>query len=514
MTYDALAGMVDKTFAFSLSRTFSREEAEELTQEILFQAVKSLNTLQDDEKFEQWYWQLANNTLKAFRRGRARLRDWFSYDEVTLPPYEDDYAWEKDQEYQELRKKIAFLSAAYRDIVVMHYYNNLTCREIARRLGIPEGTVTYRLSIARHKLQKECGIMNPSALKPIALEIRISGEGSYNGADRPFPWQYISDALSQNILWHAYREPKSVEELAELTGVPAFYIEDSLANLIKREAVIQPTKNTVQTNFLIFDDPALQYGKAHAGKLAQSLSAPFYQCAQALTEQTLSLGVATAEKPFDELLCLFSLLALDESVSQYPPSPFEKPPVRYDGNIWEYRGNIPGAACEGGLGMNKNLNRGVPASYSHYVYSFSPFQSQKMMYDHELAVCAALLQGKPLTDKEKETAAQMLAAGYLRRKGEEIAVSMPVFTAGQYEAFKALVRETFSAFFPLYQKEMQRYVGGYVSLFPRHLKAAAERNGFYLFVSMFTKVVSVWLSQGNIHIRNGAVCDVLIGHSE
>ena len=100
--------------------------------------------------------------------------------------------------------------------------------------------------------------MNKAALKPVRLEIGIAGEGNYDGAERPFPWQYINDALSQNILWYAYREPKTVEELSELTGVPAFYIEDSITNLRKREAVIRPTKSTVQTDFLIFDEQIYQ----------------------------------------------------------------------------------------------------------------------------------------------------------------------------------------------------------------------------------------------------------------
>lgn len=91
--------------------------------------------------------------------------------------------------------------------------------------------------------------MNETALKPAQLKIRIHGEGNYNGEDRPFPWQYIDDALSQNILWYSYREPRTVEQLSSLTGVPAFYIEDRIENLIKREAVIRPTKKTVQTNF-------------------------------------------------------------------------------------------------------------------------------------------------------------------------------------------------------------------------------------------------------------------------
>lgn len=53
--YERITEMLDKTFAWSVARTFSREEAEELTQEILFQALKSISELRDDNKFEPWF---------------------------------------------------------------------------------------------------------------------------------------------------------------------------------------------------------------------------------------------------------------------------------------------------------------------------------------------------------------------------------------------------------------------------------------------------------------------------
>ncbi len=285
MDLERVAGMLDKTFAFAINRTFSREEAEELAQEIMLQALKGLETIEDQTKFEAWFWRLADITFKVFKRGKARIRNCFSFNDVSAPLYEDEYTFIQDEEYQNLRRQIASLSASYREIVILHYYDNLTCREIAQSLSMPEGTVTYRLSMARNKLKKECSIMTESALKPMKLEISMSGGGDYNGVDRPFPWQYINDSLSQNILWYAYREPKTVGDLSKLTGVPAFYLEERIQNLINREAVIQPTKNTVQTDFLIFDGQASAYGQAHASEFARSVSEGFFDAAKELTKK-------------------------------------------------------------------------------------------------------------------------------------------------------------------------------------------------------------------------------------
>ena len=82
--------------------------------------------------------------------------------------------------------------------------------------------------------------MTESALKPIRLHLAIYGSGDYDGDRFPFPQTYIRDALSQNILFHCYETPKTVEQLSELCGVPAYYVEDSLRNLSARGAVTTP----------------------------------------------------------------------------------------------------------------------------------------------------------------------------------------------------------------------------------------------------------------------------------
>ena len=125
--------------------------------------------LRDDNKFEPWFWRLASITLKAFKRGKAKNRSIMSFDEVTALVFEDDYNFEFYEEYQNLRRSIAQMSAAYRDIIVMHYYDNLSCRAISQKLGMPEGTVMYRLSMARNKIKEGCNQMNETALKPCLL---------------------------------------------------------------------------------------------------------------------------------------------------------------------------------------------------------------------------------------------------------------------------------------------------------------------------------------------------------
>ena len=513
MDYERISKMLDKTFAWSVAHTFSREEAEELTQEIMFQALKSIGELKDDSKFESWFWRLASITLKAFKRGKARRKNAMSINEVADIAFEDDYSFESDEEYQNLRRSIAQMSAAYRDIIVMYYYDNLSCKDISRKLGIPEGTVTYRLSLARSRLKERCSQMNETALKPVQLIIRIHGEGNYNGEDRPFPWQYIDDALSQNILWYSYREPKTVEELSSLTGVPAFYIEDRISNLIKREALIQPTKKTVQTNFLIFSKETNDYALTNSAKFAAAVSEDFYRLSLRLAEKMLSSGVQISDRSMDEFQCLLSVMLLDKFVTEYRPTEYKRIETRYDGSKWEYVGYYNEGSCvtDVNIGMEKSMNNYEKGKLAHYSYHFAPFAYRKMMFSHEIDVCQAILQGHELSEVQKETATKLITEGYLTRdESGKILCTIPVFTKEQYDLFLASVKTIFADFLPFYAKEVKKYLEGYMKLFPKHLKDAAGRNGFHVFVALFKAVAADWISKGKINIPAGAVCDVLV----
>ena len=248
---------VDRIYDYALRKTYTREKADELSQEILFTLVRELPKLRDERRFEPWLWSVAGNVAKSFRRSMGKQRAMYFYDvpeEIVYDEAAAEEAARNEELYASLREKIAMLSSVYRNIIILYYYEGLSTKQISERLSIPEGTVTWRLSEARRKLKKESTHMEESALRPIQMRIDIYGSGNYNGREHPFPSEYIKDALSQNILYHCYKEPRGIEELAKLCGVPAYYIEDCIENLTARDAVTEPVRKKYQTAFLIWTD--------------------------------------------------------------------------------------------------------------------------------------------------------------------------------------------------------------------------------------------------------------------
>ena len=63
MKPDVIEGYIEKVYGYAIKHTYSREEADELTQEILFTVVRELPKLRDESKFEPWLWGVAANDV-------------------------------------------------------------------------------------------------------------------------------------------------------------------------------------------------------------------------------------------------------------------------------------------------------------------------------------------------------------------------------------------------------------------------------------------------------------------
>ena len=504
MDNGVLVDYVDKLLLFSKNRTYSREEAEDLTQEILLQAAGNISSVRDADKFEAWIWGVANNTLSSFRRSKGKDRELYSreFDENgDEQAYFDEYpsaseSLDQDEIYSILRRNIAYLSASYRDIIVMHYYDNLTCREIAEKLNIPEGTVSYRLSVGRNKLKKEYGIMNQTALKPTLLNLHTNG--SYGG----FPSMYINDALAKNILLQAYRQPKSAEEIAKILGVPSFYIEDRIEMLVKCDAAVKVTQTTIQANILICDESINEFDKA------QSKAA-----SDALSDVLLAKGNELAQKmnANDGEMCVYLSAAFDLLESKYGVNSSSYDiSEKFDGWAWEYSMSTDGYS-DVFYYNNRDAIDTAGGTFGHIVYVYPPFESRRAMKKAELAVCDKVVKGGDISDGEKEFAATAVKDGFLTKSGDKLSLNVPFMSADKYAQFRESVFEIFADVMGEYKNQVKLYEDGFVKLFPAQIKGKAAAN-CASFSSLFRKIIGEWAASGKVKI-NGTVCDILVEHN-
>lgn len=124
-------------------------EAEDIAQDALLRAWRRRSTLRDSDRRNQWLATIVRN--EAFRQ-HARPRPDPTASLEFSEGAEDEQVLAA-VELADLHAALKLLSARDRQLLEMKYEEDLTQGMIARRLGIPEGTVKVRLHRARAKLR-------------------------------------------------------------------------------------------------------------------------------------------------------------------------------------------------------------------------------------------------------------------------------------------------------------------------------------------------------------------------
>ena len=124
-------------------------EAEDIAQDALLRAWRRRSTLRDSDRRIQWLATIVRN--EAFRQ-HARLRPAPTSSLEFVEGAEDEQVLAA-VELADLHAALDLLSERDRRLLEMKYEEDLTQGMIARRLGIPEGTVKVRLHRARNRLR-------------------------------------------------------------------------------------------------------------------------------------------------------------------------------------------------------------------------------------------------------------------------------------------------------------------------------------------------------------------------
>jgi len=125
-------------------------EAEDIAQDALLRAWRRRSTLRETDRRNQWLATIVRN--EAFRQ-HSRMRPDPTAMIETYEGVEDERVVAA-VERADLRAALKLLNDRDRQLLELRYTEDLTQQAIARRLGIPEGTVKVRLHRARDKLRR------------------------------------------------------------------------------------------------------------------------------------------------------------------------------------------------------------------------------------------------------------------------------------------------------------------------------------------------------------------------
>jgi RNA polymerase sigma-70 factor (ECF subfamily) len=163
---DALVRRYHGPLAQFLDRMLGDPEAAgDVAQETLLKMIRALPRYQPRAKFSTWLYTIATNLARDhLRRSRHRDRWQQSLDDPDHGPDEPatEHGLVADRAVltltrEDVRRALETLSPEHRAVMLLHYFEGLSYKEIAQALGCTIGTVGSRLHYAIRHLRRQFG---------------------------------------------------------------------------------------------------------------------------------------------------------------------------------------------------------------------------------------------------------------------------------------------------------------------------------------------------------------------
>ena len=155
-------------YIFQLSNTFTREDCDEICQEVFLSVIKNLKNFGGKSRLQTWVFRIAANKARDYRAKQVAAKRGGGQVPLSLQAEDDegnrlidpasplaapDEDLLRDEDWQMVGTALENLGGACQEILELRYFGDLNYREISVELNLNEKTVSSRLSKCRDKLE-------------------------------------------------------------------------------------------------------------------------------------------------------------------------------------------------------------------------------------------------------------------------------------------------------------------------------------------------------------------------
>jgi RNA polymerase sigma-70 factor (ECF subfamily) len=149
-----------RIFGFLYRMTGSRQDAEDLMQEVFVRLVRMIGVYQHDGRFEAWLFRIAANLARDRVRKLSRsprllalvesdaesgsLSGVTSMDDLASADEPVDAGLVREESVDALHAALNELPASEREVIMLRHFSQMTFKEIAEATGVPLGTALAR----------------------------------------------------------------------------------------------------------------------------------------------------------------------------------------------------------------------------------------------------------------------------------------------------------------------------------------------------------------------------------
>ena len=139
-----IAQYSDMVYRLAFSRTGTREDADDVYQEVFYRYLRKHPVFESEEHQKAWLLRVTINCSNSFLSSPWRKR------RAEMP---EDLPFE-DKGQQQLYTELRLLPEKYREVIHLFYYEELSVEEIGRLLHRKPSTVRTQLTRAREMLRR------------------------------------------------------------------------------------------------------------------------------------------------------------------------------------------------------------------------------------------------------------------------------------------------------------------------------------------------------------------------
>ncbi len=433
----------ERVYYYCLKKTGSETEAAELSQDIALGIIEQLRRGACPDSFSGWVWQIVRNIYAGWAAEKHKTRERLSDTDISEfeIPDNSDFVSDiiKEEDIAAVRREMAFILSEYRNVLLMYYVQSRRVCDIAKNLGIPEGTVKTRLFRARQKLKEGMYMAREFGKRSYNPE-RLSFSASGNQPSG-LPWGAVQRKIPVNILCEANNNPSTVEELAIELGIAAPYMEEEVDILEKSELLRKLDDGKYITDFFIAPSECIEEVNALCEDFAYDNYKKFWQTASDFVTKHYAefIGESTMS---EQDAAMFFFLKLVTTVKETADGDVLNRFKRKDGGNWGFVGYEQGArrgrinACsfsDNGATMGNDCNKlhlrgyvDVNSMFGKRIYKDSCYvQSSYLPVIRELVKNGYSAEG--FTDSQKSTLDRFSNNGYFVKDGDKYKPTILIF---------------------------------------------------------------------------------------
>lgn len=163
---ESFAWLLDRygTQVFSLIQRIvrSREDAQEITQDVFLKVFENIGNYRGDSAFSTWLYRVAYNRAVSKTR-KKKCEQPFGDDAVfrlastsaSADSSHEEYDMEREQRFGQIKKAMSCLPLKERMMIEMYYYQEKSVEDLAYITGLTQSNVKVRLFRIRKKIYED-----------------------------------------------------------------------------------------------------------------------------------------------------------------------------------------------------------------------------------------------------------------------------------------------------------------------------------------------------------------------